>query len=67
MDSFTTTTATKVEDVVLPPTNGDSGSGTSGQCVVCKEDTSLPTVNEDSGSGTSGQSSSFFMLLILGR
>ncbi|KAJ7259705.1 hypothetical protein C8J57DRAFT_1515069 [Mycena rebaudengoi] len=46
--------STKTEDIVLPPVNDDSGSGSSGGCVVCKEDTSLPTVNEDSGSGSSG-------------
>ncbi|KAJ7650816.1 hypothetical protein FB45DRAFT_1018193 [Roridomyces roridus] len=57
MDAFTTIISTKVEDVVvaLPPVSDDSSSGTSGQCVVCKEDTSLPSINEDSSSGTSGQ------------
>ncbi|KAK7042159.1 hypothetical protein R3P38DRAFT_2888853 [Favolaschia claudopus] len=54
MDSFNPTTA-KVDDIVLLPTDEDSGTGSSGQCVVCKEDTSLPTVNEDSGTGSSGQ------------
>ncbi|KAK7033420.1 hypothetical protein R3P38DRAFT_2922566 [Favolaschia claudopus] len=54
MDSFTTIPK-KVEDVVLPPTSEDSGTGADGSCVVCKEDTSLPTVNEDSGTGSSGQ------------
>ncbi|KAK7032777.1 hypothetical protein R3P38DRAFT_3264779 [Favolaschia claudopus] len=53
MDSFTAITK-KVEDVVLPPTNEDDGTGSSGSCVVCKEDTSLPTVNEDDGTGSSG-------------
>ncbi|KAJ6570068.1 hypothetical protein DFH09DRAFT_1362733 [Mycena vulgaris] len=53
MDSFTATTS-KVEDIVLPPVSDDSGTGSSGSCVVCKEDTSLPAVNEDSGTGSSG-------------
>ncbi|KAJ6514274.1 hypothetical protein C8R47DRAFT_1206643 [Mycena vitilis] len=52
MDSFTATTS-KVEDLVLPPTNEDGGTGSSGSCVVCKEDTSLPLVNEDGGTGSS--------------
>ncbi|KAJ6514289.1 hypothetical protein C8R47DRAFT_1206655 [Mycena vitilis] len=52
MDSFTATTS-KVEDVVLPPTNEDGGNGSSGSCVVCKEDTSLPLINEDGGTGSS--------------
>ena len=54
MDSFTTTTSKKIEDVVLPPVNEDGGTGSSGSCVVCKEDTSLPPVNEDGGTGSSG-------------
>jgi hypothetical protein len=53
MDSFTTT-AKKIEDVVLPPINEDGGTGSSGSCVVCKEDGSLPTINEDGGTGSSG-------------
>ncbi|KAJ7119461.1 hypothetical protein C8R44DRAFT_982184 [Mycena epipterygia] len=53
MDAFTYTTS-KVEETVLPPVNEDSGSGSSGSCVVCKEDSDLPLVNEDSSSGSSG-------------
>lgn len=52
MDSFTVTS--KTEEIVLPPVNDDSGTGSSGGCIVCKEDTSLPAVNEDSGTGSSG-------------
>ncbi|KAJ7033173.1 hypothetical protein C8F04DRAFT_1396213 [Mycena alexandri] len=52
MDSFTATTS-KVEDIVPTPVNDDSGTGSSGSCVVCKEDTTLPPVNEDSGTGSS--------------
>ncbi|KAJ6569301.1 hypothetical protein B0H19DRAFT_1373520 [Mycena capillaripes] len=54
MDAFTTTVSTKAEEIILPPVNEDTGSGSSGSCVVCKEDTDLPPVNEDTGSGSSG-------------
>ncbi|KAJ7730906.1 hypothetical protein DFH07DRAFT_969025 [Mycena maculata] len=55
MDAFTTTTIpSRTEETVLPPVNDDSGTGSSGSCVVCKEDTSLPPVNNDSGTGSSG-------------
>ncbi|KAJ6617899.1 hypothetical protein B0H10DRAFT_2218069 [Mycena sp. CBHHK59/15] len=54
MDAFTYTVTSKTEETVLPPINEDSGSGSSGSCVVCKEDTELPPLNEDSGSGSSG-------------
>ncbi|KAJ7155129.1 hypothetical protein C8R46DRAFT_1356378 [Mycena filopes] len=55
MDAFTTIApATKAEDIVFPPVNDDSGTGSSGSCVVCKADTDLPPVNEDSGTGSSG-------------
>lgn len=53
MDAFTYTVSAKAEDV-LPPVSEDSGTGSSGGCVVCKEDTDLPPVNEDSGTGSSG-------------
>ncbi|KAK7018453.1 hypothetical protein R3P38DRAFT_3200822 [Favolaschia claudopus] len=53
MDSFNPITA-KVDDIVLPPTNEDGGTGSSGSCVVCKEDVSLPPANEDGGTGSSG-------------
>ncbi|KAJ6514630.1 hypothetical protein DFH09DRAFT_1332984 [Mycena vulgaris] len=54
MDAFTKTVPTKSEEVVLPPTNEDGGTGSSGSCVVCKEDTTLPPMNEDGGTGSSG-------------
>ncbi|KAJ7102593.1 hypothetical protein B0H15DRAFT_943495 [Mycena belliarum] len=53
MDSFTIV-PTKTEEVLLPPTNEDGGTGSSGGCVVCKEDTTLPPMNEDGGTGSSG-------------
>ncbi|KAJ7885782.1 hypothetical protein B0H14DRAFT_3431727 [Mycena olivaceomarginata] len=46
-----TTLSTKTEEIALPPVNDDSGTGSSGSCVVCREDTDLPPVNEDSGTG----------------
>jgi hypothetical protein len=54
MDAFTYTVPSKVEETVLPPVNEDSGTGSSGSCVVCREDTDLPPINEDSGTGSSG-------------
>ncbi|KAJ6572760.1 hypothetical protein DFH09DRAFT_1312541 [Mycena vulgaris] len=54
MDAFTKTVPTKSEEIVLPPTNEDGGTGSSGSCVVCKEDTALPPMNEDGGTGSSG-------------
>jgi hypothetical protein len=55
MDAFTTTTIpTKAEEIILPPVNDDSGTGSSGSCVVCREDADLPPINEDSGTGSSG-------------
>ncbi|KAJ7471795.1 hypothetical protein FB451DRAFT_1559023 [Mycena latifolia] len=56
MDAFTYTVAwnLKAEETVLPPVNEDSGTGSSGSCVVCREDTELPPVNDDSGTGSSG-------------
>ncbi|KAJ6514628.1 hypothetical protein DFH09DRAFT_1332983 [Mycena vulgaris] len=48
------TVPTKSEEVALPPTNEDGGTGSSGSCVVCKEDTALPPMNEDGGTGSSG-------------
>jgi hypothetical protein len=55
MDAFTiTTVSTKTEEIILPPVNDDSSTGSSGSCVVCREDTDLPPVNEDSGTGSSG-------------
>ncbi|KAJ7474280.1 hypothetical protein FB451DRAFT_1558448 [Mycena latifolia] len=55
MDAFTTATIpTKTEEIALPPVNDDSGTGSSGSCVVCREETDLPPVNEDSGTGSSG-------------
>ncbi|KAJ6573813.1 hypothetical protein DFH09DRAFT_1311901 [Mycena vulgaris] len=54
MDAFTKTVPTKSEEIILPPTNEDGGTGSSGSCVVCKEDTTLPPMNEDGGTGSSG-------------
>ncbi|KAJ7154042.1 hypothetical protein C8R46DRAFT_1227655 [Mycena filopes] len=55
MDAFThITAATTTEEIVFPPVNDDSGTGSSGSCVVCKADQDLPPVNEDSGTGSSG-------------
>ncbi|KAJ7020218.1 hypothetical protein C8F04DRAFT_1272042 [Mycena alexandri] len=56
MDAFTSTITvpSKTEEIILPPMNDDSGTGSSGSCVVCREDpTALPPVNEDSGTGSS--------------
>ncbi|KAJ7154054.1 hypothetical protein C8R46DRAFT_1227667 [Mycena filopes] len=55
MDTFThITTTPTTEEIVFPPVNDDSGTGSSGSCVVCKVDNDLPPVNEDSGTGSSG-------------
>jgi hypothetical protein len=54
MDAFTSSTATKTEEPVLPPVNDDTSNGSNGGCVVCREDTTFPAVNEDSGRGSNG-------------